>query len=490
LVFFGLFKKRSEEEEFIRAVRKRDYSRVIEIGERLIKKYPNSVSILNSYVDALVKLDKKEQAIKVLLSFAEKKIKEEYYDIAIPILKKVLKIDSLNVQALKLLIQAYRKKELFYEAFKVLEEAYDKFKKNNGNVETLMSLFKDFLKENFHPLFCEKYANILMQEGKREEAFNQYIVGGNMHTNMGNLETALSFFLKAREIKKLESLDKQIVEILSYLHDNNFKTLLPKLIEEYQGNPEFLKFIVFVFKRANKLKSLKDITHFVSSIKAKYFLLSLVNFEMQEVEEGYKWLEKLKSIDNNMYQSLNLTVNSKQLRFESPQSYFLTGKELEGTLGLFDEPTKEDFAVVSKRCVKSSEEAEKAEDISSEIKMLEEDGTKYVSMAEAMLGIGNYDSAIENAKKVLGSDKYFFKAVQLIVNAYRLQGKFRDALTFLMDVINDPRLTQEQQARLKEIIGEIYEEMGEKDRALLWYREANRVLNDPDIKEKIKKLEG
>jgi tetratricopeptide (TPR) repeat protein len=121
--------------------------------------------------------------------------------------------------------------------------------------------------------------------------------------------------------------------------------------------------------------------------------------------------------------------------------------------------------------------------------MLKEDGTKYISMAEAMLGIGNYDKAIENAKEVLSSDKYFFKAAQLIANAYRLQGKFKDALFFLMDVINDPRLSQEQQARLKEVVGEIYEEMGEKDRALLWYKEADRVLNDPDIKEKINRLE-
>jgi len=141
LGFFGLFKKRSEEEEFSRAVSNRDYLTVAEIGEKLIKKYPDSVSILNSYVDALVKLGKKEQAVKVLLSFAEKKIKEEYYDIAIPILKKVLKIDPLNIQALKLLIQAYRKKELFYEAFKVLEEAYREFKKSGGKTEVLTTLF-------------------------------------------------------------------------------------------------------------------------------------------------------------------------------------------------------------------------------------------------------------------------------------------------------------------------------------------------------------
>jgi len=492
LAFFGLFRKRSEEEEFSRAVSNRDYLTVAEIGEKLIKKYPDSVSILNSYVDALVKLGKKEQAINVLLSFAEKKIKEEYYDIAIPILKKVLKIDPLNIQALKLLIQAYRKKELFYEAFKVLEEAYREFKKSGGKTEVLTNLFEKFLQEQFHPLFYEKYADILMQEGKKEEAFTNYILTGNMYANLGNFKAALRAFLKAREIRRTENLDRQIVETLSYLSDGNVNTLLIKLIEEYHDNPDFLKFVVSVFKANDRLNFLKEIAKSVPSPKAKYFLLSLVNFELGEVEEGYEYLEKLKLLDSNMYKVLYTTVSSKFPELEEMHISFSAEElpEPEEILEFLDKAIEANFDTIAEEFVKSSEEAEKAEDISSEIKMLEEDGTKYISMAEAMLGIGNYNSAIENAKKVLGSDKYFFKAVQLIVNAYRLQGKFRDALTFLMDVINDPRLTQEQQARLKEIIGEIYEEMGEKDRALLWYREANRVLNDPDIKEKIKKLEG
>jgi len=279
----SLFKKRSEEEEFSRAVSNRDYLRVAEIGEKLIRKYPDSVSILNSYADALVKLGKKEKAVKELLNFAERKIKEEYYDIAIPLLKKVLKIDPVNVQALKLLIQAYRKKELFYEAFKVLEEAYEEFKKSGGKTEVLMSLFEKFLQEQFHPLFYERYADILVQDVKKEEAFTNYVLAGNMYANLGKFKAALRVFLKAREIRQTENVDRQIVEVLSHLSDSDVSALLLKLIEKYQDNPDFLKFVVSVFQSNQRLDFLKNIAKSVTSPKAKYFLLSLINFELGEV---------------------------------------------------------------------------------------------------------------------------------------------------------------------------------------------------------------
>ena len=58
-----------------------------------------------------------------------------------------------------------------------------------------------------------------------------------------------------------------------------------------------------------------------------------------------------------------------------------------------------------------------------------------------------------------------------------------------MGILNDRELTEEQQAKLKQALGEVYEAMGKKERALIWYREALRVLNDPDLKERINKLE-
>ena len=58
-----------------------------------------------------------------------------------------------------------------------------------------------------------------------------------------------------------------------------------------------------------------------------------------------------------------------------------------------------------------------------------------------------------------------------------------------MGILNDRELTEEQQANLKQALGEVYEAMGKKERALIWYREAYRILKDPDLKEKINKLE-
>ena len=110
-------------------------------------------------------------------------------------------------------------------------------------------------------------------------------------------------------------------------------------------------------------------------------------------------------------------------------------------------------------------------------------------MAEAMIGLGKFDKAIENARKALKHENSFLKAAILITTALRLEGKFKEAIDFLMEILSDRKLTEEQQAKLKQALGEVYEAMGKKERALIWYREAHRVLKDPDLKEKINKLE-
>ena len=134
-------------------------------------------------------------------------------------------------------------------------------------------------------------------------------------------------------------------------------------------------------------------------------------------------------------------------------------------------------------------EKEDRKAIDREIKQIETDGIKHISMAEAMIGLGKFDKAIESAKEALKHKNSFLKAAILITTALRLEGKFKEAIDFLMGILNDRELTEEQQANLKQALGEVYEAMGKKERALIWYREAYRILKDPDLKEKINKLE-
>ena len=124
------FKKEQREEEiFNSAMKARDYITAVKVGEKLLQKYPDSIYIINPYTEALIKTGQKEKAVEVLLYFAERKTAEEYYDVAIVILKKILKIDPYNLKALRLLISALQKKELFFGVFKTLEESYKRFKK-------------------------------------------------------------------------------------------------------------------------------------------------------------------------------------------------------------------------------------------------------------------------------------------------------------------------------------------------------------------------
>jgi tetratricopeptide (TPR) repeat protein len=488
LSIFGFFRrKRTEKEEFSRAVDAKDYVTIVKVGKSLLQKYPDSVSIINSYSDALIKLGKKEEAIKLLLEFAEKKIREEYYDIAVAILKKILKVDPFNIKALKLLVFSYQKKELFYEAFKTLEETYWRFKEADLSTSRIKELLGRFIEEQFHPLFYERFADILKVEGNTEEAFTNYVLAGNLYANLHNYRSALRVFLKAREIKKTENLDRQIADVIAN-SDKGLEVVL-KLIIDNSFNLDFLKFLVDTFKATNKLNAFKQIVKNVPDPKVKYFLQALINFEQGEFESGSEFMDRLKIVDREAYDKL-LSI----MTFRHPEYSRLITEEVESVQAL---PEPEEILHVLDQVIDLSdmvshyveEVKEDRKAIDREIKQIETDGIKHISMAEAMIGLGKFDKAIESAKEALKHKNSFLKAAILITTALRLEGKFKEAIDFLMGILNDRELTEEQQANLKQALGEVYEAMGKKERALIWYREAYRILKDPDLKEKINKLE-
>ncbi len=485
---FNFFRrKRTEKEEFSRAVDAKDYVTIVKVGKSLLQKYPDSVSIINSYSDALIKLGKKEEAINLLLEFAEKKIREEYYDIAIAILKKTLKVDSFNIKALELLVFAYQKKELFYEAFKTLEETYWRFKKADLSTSGIKELLRRFIEDQFHPLFYEKFADILKVEGYTEEAFTNYVLAGNLYANLHNYRSALRVFLKAREIRKTENLDRQIADVIAN-SDKGLEVVL-RLVVDNSSNLDFLKFLVDTFKASNKLSAFKQIVKNVPDPKVKYFLQALIDFEQGEFESGSEFMERLKMVDRETYDKLLSIVT-----FRHPEYSRLMTEKVE-SLQVLPEPEEIlqvldqaiDLSDMVSYYVEEAKEDRKA--IDREIKQIETDGIKYISMAEAMIGLGKFDEAIRNAREALKRENSFLKAAILIATAFRLEGKFKEAVDFLMGVLNDRKLTEEQQAKLKQALGEVYEAMGEKERALIWYKEAQRTLKDPDLKEKINKLE-
>jgi tetratricopeptide (TPR) repeat protein len=488
LGLFDFFKKpKSEEEQFQEAVASKDYFKIAEIGKKIIKRNPNSLSILNFYVDALVRLGKKKEALQSIIEFAEKKIREEYYDIAIAVLKKALRIDPFNVKVLRLLAHAYEKKGLYYEAFKLLINTYKTMVDASTDTTRVVELIQELLEKKFHPFFYEKYADLLAGNGNLEEAFKNYVLAGNMYINLKDYKGALRSLFKARNIRRTENMDRQLVEVVSHLKGEDVSSILLKILETNASNPEFLKFVIETFRSSGSLESLRKVASVISSPKAKYYLLSGISFEEGEVEEAKEYLQRLKMVDDSFYNSMlsfassrydiNISsIDSRQVEKELP--------EVKDILEAFDEALNVND-LISDYVDDISLGVETFRDVDREVEQIEKDGTKYISLAEAMLGLEKYQEAIENAKKVLKNSKHFLKAVSIIVQSLKSLGRYNEALEFLTDILQREDLTSDKAAKIKALMGEIYEALGEKDRALLWYKEANKDLHEEELSRKI-----
>jgi len=154
------FKKKSEEEAFYEAVKEHDYVKITELGKVLLSKHPNLMSVFGPYIDALIKLGRKEEALKELLLFSKKKFNEEYYDVAISLLKKALRLDPFNMEVIKLLSKAYEKKGLLYDAFEALFNSLLLFIETDRDTSRIKSLTEEFLRNYFYPPFYEKYSDV------------------------------------------------------------------------------------------------------------------------------------------------------------------------------------------------------------------------------------------------------------------------------------------------------------------------------------------
>ena len=489
-LFDFLKKDKPLEEQYQEALSSKDYLQIVKLGKNLLKTHPNSLSILNSYTDALLKLGKKKEALKTLIDFAERKIREEYYDMAIALLKKAERIDPLNIKALKLLSVSYQKKELYYEAFKLLLDAYKSLSSLSKDTSQVERLIEKLLEENFHPLFYEKYGDFLASKGKTEEALKNFVLAGNMYLNLKDYVGAFRTLLKARNIKRTTNLDRQLLEAISKLSDHGALPVLTKLLEENQ-ELDFFKFAINLFSKSENLELLKNAALHVSSPKIKYLLLSLIANEEGEIEESKEHLYKLKLLDENFYNgAVSMLSASKgeilQLEKEKELEELPSEEDvisaLENTFSLNEsladylknfEPKERDIPYLT---------------IDEEVKRISKDDLKNIAVAEAMFGLGNYEEAIKNAEKVLNNPQHFLKALSIIVLSYKALGEYHKAISLLTEILERENLSEKEKAKVMTLLGEVYEGMGEEERALLWYREANKELNEEELSQKIKAL--
>lgn len=112
-----------------------------EFGFKLLNKYPDNSVLLDKVVDFLFKVGKGKNAINLILSLSQKKLKEGYIESAKSLLKKGLKYEPYNIRIRKLLSLIYEEKGLLYESFRIIFEGW----KNCRNIQEKNEMRKEMI---------------------------------------------------------------------------------------------------------------------------------------------------------------------------------------------------------------------------------------------------------------------------------------------------------------------------------------------------------
>ncbi|WP_456465183.1 hypothetical protein [Desulfurobacterium sp.] len=155
-----IFKRKSDEVLFDRAVNERKHSLVVVYGARLISKGKLEYHRVIPYAESLFTINRKKEAVKILDTFAKEKLENGYFSEAIPLLTKAIKYDPENIETVKLLSRAYEGKNLLFEAFQTLIDLLSTFKNGRKNTAEVRNLIGNFLKRYPLPSFQIIYANI------------------------------------------------------------------------------------------------------------------------------------------------------------------------------------------------------------------------------------------------------------------------------------------------------------------------------------------
>ncbi|SNR82613.1 tetratricopeptide repeat protein [Desulfurobacterium atlanticum] len=481
--FSDFFRKKTVEELFREAVKERNYLKIVSYGKELISKGEINTSVINQYVDALIRIGNKEQAVAFLINYAEEKLKNGYYSSAIAFLKKALKYDPYNIKAAKLLSNAYVKKNLYFEAFNVFLGLLKEFLKEGRDASKLKEQIEYFIDKHSHPTFYKLYGEILESYGYLEEAYKNYMMAGSMFASLSKYREAIDCYLRAREIKQSDVVDTKISEIVPKVEDSNFRyKILKGLVLSNQQNVDFIHNAVREFINNGNVDDVDKVILSLKDPKLKWVVSVLRDIEVGEIEEAFETIENILKIDASLAEKLKGKLLAKHpeamdYEFEKPVSDIPSSEDILSSLfSVVDEGEDEDAdeellrldeTEESKYSVSDSEIAQTSGRLNGSIHK--------ISMAEAMLGLGNYEKAVALAKECLEYPEVRFRAISLIASAYSFMGKHSDALSFLIDSLKNYSLKPEEERNIKETIAKIYEEIGDKPKAAFWYREAGLV---------------
>ncbi|HDS08785.1 MAG TPA: tetratricopeptide repeat protein, partial [Firmicutes bacterium] len=219
---------------------KKNYRTVVKYCEKILKNNPKNVEIMKIMGDAYLKREKTEQAIKAYENAAMISKERNLPEKTIPIYKKLIDLKPEDGTYYFLLAQMYELSGLNEEAANSFEKASDKYIKGNLGIQSLNSLQNSIRLKPWDINLRLKLANNYKIENLIHNALTEYISVAKIYCDKGAYETALSIVKKALEIEP-NNPEVHYGMAIIYLYQKEIKKSMDEFKATISLNPGHLK---------------------------------------------------------------------------------------------------------------------------------------------------------------------------------------------------------------------------------------------------------
>lgn len=481
-----------------------DYFKAIEEYKKILKIRPDDPDIVNLVGDTYRRLGEKEKAIKMFEKAVRVYADQAYYDNAVAVCKKILRMEPDRSEVLKILAELYVEQGLSGQATSFLVD-YAMKKKEEGNHQAMLDAYRNLITMRPRDI------------GLRMKLADEYIGLGRMEDACIQLREISVLYKEEGKDEEVANVDKLIREITAPSLERGGEDYWEraKNAEESGAIDESVDYYykaVAQLLNQNAYHLAKDVFARITELKPKELkpwqkLAQMANAlnDKNGVIEAYFGLAKALTERNAVESAISvykkvllLEPNSEEAR-EAIRS--LGKRELtpvEATSG--EEQTAE--KTVDKPVFKVAEDVLPEQPIGLdelisefnrgvEEHIGEDDYATHYDLGVSFKEMGRIDQAINHLKKAAEGDRERLKAYELLGRCYIEKEDYENAVDHLRRGLSQEGFSQREYLGLRYNLAIAYEATGRIDEALKEYRIIES--KEPryfDIPERMRKLES
>ncbi len=223
--------------------------------QRLLKLDPKDAKLRLEVGDAHRRWGQVDEAVDTYKRVAEQYMAEGFDARAVAVFKQILNLDPDRLDAYAPLAELYERMGLTAEALAALQTAADGYHRQGRKSEALDLLRKMANADPSNTRSRIKVADLLRQEGKREDAIAEYLLASEELERQGDAEAVSGVF------RRILELDERNVRALSALGQSlaargklaEAISLAERALQLDDGNTERYEQLALLFERAKKL---------------------------------------------------------------------------------------------------------------------------------------------------------------------------------------------------------------------------------------------